>query len=158
MIEIFVVDLGCLESKVCLKAIKVDTLSKDESKLSLIRMGVSNKGIAEVCLIGLPLHENKLIVLFLRQDTLLVEFLDLILGLIKFELEARRSIRVDLLIQEFLVALAFSTDVGMLSLEFFSEILPLKLTNLEGSFLSHGIRKFGLLCLKSMSCLNDCVN
>ena len=57
-------------------------MTEDKGKFGLVRVGEGDEGVAEVDLVGLPLHKDELVVVFLGQQSLVQELVDLALGVI----------------------------------------------------------------------------
>jgi len=101
-------------------------LTEDKGKFGLVRVGEGDEGVAEVDLVGLPLHKDELVVVLLGQQSLVQELVDLALGVIKREGEGGGAFGVKRLVEQLLVPLTLGTDEGVIWLEFFSKVLTLK--------------------------------
>jgi hypothetical protein len=81
-VKVLVVDIRCLQAYNCFDSIQIDTLPKNEGKLSLIRVRKGNESIAKVNLVRLSLHLNELVILLLGKKSLIQELVDLGFGVI----------------------------------------------------------------------------
>ena len=81
-VKVLVIDIRCLQAHDCLDSIQIDTLPKNEGKLSLIRVRIGDKSVAKVYLVGLSLHLDELVILLLGEQSLVQELVDLRFGVI----------------------------------------------------------------------------
>lgn len=81
-IKVLVIDIRSLQAHDCLDSVQKDTLTKNECKLGLIRVGKCDESVAKVYLVGLSLHLNELVILLLGEQSLVQELMDLRFGVI----------------------------------------------------------------------------